>query len=147
MGTAMSTVGAGTKGGEDDQDNGRDQKRVLARPMVAQVAKCELTNYCSGECDGRDVALRTGLCVFGTVDGQEHGVDRTNNLQRRLRQYMDEAVEKGGHALHSDSRQRRDHTRQRGRASSVPILSLAQRRGGPHGFRPHDPQDQADNCL
>jgi len=73
--TSMGTIRACSESSEDDEDDGGDQKGVPARPVIAKVAKCELTHDSSGECDGRDVALRVGRGILFLVDCLEHRID------------------------------------------------------------------------
>ena len=89
LSTPVSTVGACAEGSKDDEDDSRYQQRVLARPVITEVAKNQLTNDCSCEGDGGDVALRAGACVFGLVNCLEHSIDGTNDLRRPLRQCLD----------------------------------------------------------
>ena len=112
--TSMGTVRARSESGEDDEDDGGGQKGVPARPVIAEVAKCELTHDSSGECNGRDIALRVGRGVLLLVDSLEHRIDGTNHLQRRLCQ-CSEHVGQGGHchALHLGSHLKTNLNRQR----------------------------------
>src|SRR6202044_2018177 len=73
--TSMGTVRTCSESSEDDENDGGGQKGVPARPVIAEVAKCELTHDSSGECDGRDVALCAGRGVLLLVDRLVHRID------------------------------------------------------------------------
>lgn len=70
-----STIGTGTQGTEDDEDNGCNEERPFARPVVTQDTKGQLTDDSSYEGNGTDVATGGGVCVCIGIDLTEHGVD------------------------------------------------------------------------
>ena len=53
-------VGTGGQSGEDDQDDGGDQKRIGSRPVVGQPAKGKLANDGAGKCDVTDIVFGGG---------------------------------------------------------------------------------------
>lgn len=73
-------VGAGRERREDDEDNGRQEERVGARPAVGEVAEEQLADDDAGKGDGGDILRGRGLGVYFVVLAAEDGVDGANDL-------------------------------------------------------------------
>lgn len=73
-------VGARGEGREDDEDDGRQQQRVVARPVVRGEAKDELADDGTGKGDVGDVLGGLRVLVHVAVLQLEDGVDRANDL-------------------------------------------------------------------
>lgn len=74
-------VRAGRQCGEDDEDNGRDEQRVGARPVVRKEAEQQLAN--DDACKGNvgNVLGGLGRRVELAILLDENGVDGSNDLR------------------------------------------------------------------
>lgn len=61
-----------SKGSKDNQDDGRDQERVGARPVVSQPAEEQLSDDGAGKGDVADIFLGSRLGVCRTILIAEH---------------------------------------------------------------------------
>lgn len=68
--------------GKHHQDNGRDEQRVGARPVVREPSKCQLANDGAGEGNITDIQLRGGVLVQIAILQAKHGGDGTDDLHR-----------------------------------------------------------------
>lgn len=73
-------VRPGGECGEDHEDDGRDEKRVGARPVVGKPAKGQLADDGAGESDVTDVLLGIGGLVEVAILKRKDGGDGPNNL-------------------------------------------------------------------
>ena len=73
-------VGTSRQSSEDDENNGRDHKRIRARPMIREEAEDQLAQDSAGEGDVGDVfeGIRAG--ISSTVLNLQDSVDGSNNL-------------------------------------------------------------------
>lgn len=68
--------------GKHHQDDGRDEQRVGARPVVRKPSECQLANDSAGEGNITDILLCGGVLVKIAVLQGKHGGDGTDDLHR-----------------------------------------------------------------
>lgn len=68
--------------GKHHQDDGRDEQRVGARPVVREPPKCQLANDGACERDVGDIFLRGGVLVQVAVLQGKNGGDGADDLHR-----------------------------------------------------------------
>lgn len=73
-------VRPGGEGREDEENHGREQQRVGARPLVRQIAKSKLPDHRAGKGNIAQVVLRVGRLPHIAVLDRENGDDRANDL-------------------------------------------------------------------
>lgn len=77
--TSSCSIASRTQRSEDEQDDSRDEKTPLARPMVTCVSESQLPDNCACKGNRSDILLCGGLGVAVAVDSFESGIDRSND--------------------------------------------------------------------
>lgn len=75
------TVRTGTQGGEDDEDDGGNEQRVLSRPLITGISEDQLAQHGSGKGDGGDVLQRRGSRVGLSVQLRQDRGYGSNDLR------------------------------------------------------------------
>ena len=77
--TPMISIRGGAQRSKQDQDTGRIEKRPFPRVMVTDPAEEQLAENGACKRNGRYVRPGRGVCVFGGIDGGEHGTHRADD--------------------------------------------------------------------
>lgn len=76
----MSAVCRSTECSEYNENNGRGQKGICARPFVTEIAKEKLPHDCTDESDRSNILLGTGARIRRAIDDAEQSGNGPNDL-------------------------------------------------------------------